>query len=132
MMYIKKLKKYKYHKVCTLCKKKLLKKNFRKNARGYYASRCNKCTVDAQRESFLFKKYGITLKEYNTLLNNQNYTCAICKKPPQTKNRRLCVDHNHSTGEVRGLLCDLCNTALGKLQDDIGILKAAIKYLEKK
>ena len=45
--------------------------------------------------------------------------------------RRLCVDHCHTTGNVRGLLCDTCNTALGKFRDNIDLLNEAIKYLKK-
>jgi len=130
MKYIKKLKKYPNHKVCTLCNKKLLKINFRKNGK-YLASRCTKCTVGAQRNQQLVSKYGITETEFEDMLKRQNYTCAICNQPQKSKNRAMCVDHCHNTGKVRELLCDLCNTALGKFQDDKKLLKAAILYLKK-
>jgi hypothetical protein len=67
------------------------------------------------------------------MLLKQNDCCAICKrhKSEVTVKRKnhLCVDHNHSTGKIRGLLCDKCNRGIGLLCDDIDILKNAIEYL---
>jgi len=61
--------------------------------------------------------------------------CDICGKPPtspyKSQHRKLCLDHNHKTGEFRGWLCDSCNVALSRFNDDVSILKKAIKYLEK-
>jgi hypothetical protein len=79
-------------------------------------------------------KFNMTLEEYNKILVKQNGACAICGKIPQGVDRyreakSLCVDHNHRTKKNRGLLCDLCNRALGQFQEDIKILKSAIKYL---
>jgi len=59
---------------------------------------------------------------------SQGGICAICKKPPQ-QNKRLAVDHCHTTGDIRGLLCDLCNRGLGFFQDDIERIAIAIVYL---
>lgn len=129
-MYKKKIKKYSKYKICTYCKKKLIKKEFRKSGK-YLASRCTSCAVELQREQHLKNKYGISLDQFDKLLEKQKYTCDICNKPSQTKNRRLCVDHDHITGKVRGLLCDLCNTALGKFQEDRELLLKAEKYLKK-
>lgn len=58
------------------------------------------------------EKYGISIEEYNQMLDSQNYTCYICNKPVKD-NKRLHIDHDHSTGKVRGLLCSKCNGALG-------------------
>lgn len=58
----------------------------------------------------LKRMYGIDKQEYNRLLKAQGGVCAICQKPPAK--RKLAVDHSHSTSEVRGLLCHICNTAL--------------------
>lgn len=71
--------------------------------------------------------YGITHEEYDALLKMQGGVCALCGRPPKT--RSLAVDHDHSTGVVRGLLCLPCNTALGKLGDSIETLERAIDYL---
>lgn len=56
----------------------------------------------------LFKKFGITLDEYDVMFAAQGSVCAICKQAPKGKNR-LAVDHDHTTGKVRDLLCTLCN-----------------------
>ena len=76
----------------------------------------------------LQREYGITNKDYEVMVENQNGFCAICKTKPKTL---LCVDHNHKTGEVRGLLCNDCNSGIGFLKDNISILESAIEYLRK-
>jgi hypothetical protein len=80
--------------------------------------------------------YGITPKEYNSLLAEQGGVCAICQKPETELGgkhkrlvRQLAVDHDHETGQVRGLLCRRCNTAIGFLGDDVAGLWRAIDYL---
>jgi hypothetical protein len=78
----------------------------------------------------LIKAYGIKSKEYNKLLEKQNGCCAICKKPQESFKRMLSVDHDHTTGKIRGLLCYRCNSALGFLCDSVDMLNVAIKYLE--
>ena len=62
-----------------------------------------------QRNAYLLKKYGITLKQYNAKLKEQGGKCAICKKPAKQFSRSLATDHNHKSGRVRGLLCFYCN-----------------------
>ena len=84
-------------------------------------------------KEYAWKRAGIniTQKEYEGLLVEQNYSCAICDKHQSVLNKTLAVDHDHETGEIRGLLCWECNTALGKLGDSIpGILKV-LEYLQK-
>ena len=77
--------------------------------------------------------YNITLEDYNELVEKQNGLCAICGKVETTSNqfgsRPLCVDHNHETGIVRGLLCAQCNHLLGNAKDNIEILQKAIIYM---
>ena len=83
----------------------------------------------------LKKSFGITLEDYNNMLKAQNNVCAICSKPETTydskhkKVRSLSVDHCHTTGKVRGLLCAHCNHAIGKFNDDISLIQNAINYL---
>lgn len=79
-----------------------------------------------------FRKYGITLEEYNKIFEKQNGCCAICRQHQSELKKKLAIDRNHNTGEVRGLLCDNCNHGLGMFHTDNGIdlLKKAIKYLE--
>lgn len=81
------------------------------------------------------KQYGISKAEYQTILSKQNGACAICKSGETSicnrsnKIRRLTVDHCHTTGKIRGILCSRCNRALGFFKDDIENLHSAIKYL---
>lgn len=77
------------------------------------------------------RDYGITIIEYNKLFIKQEGMCAICEKHQKDIKRRLCVDHCHKTGKVRGLLCGRCNTAAGLLDESTGIMKKMIEYLKK-
>lgn len=72
------------------------------------------------------KRHGLTEEDYNELFSKQNGMCAICMRVPS---RRLDIDHDHQTGRVRGLLCNPCNQALGLLQDNPLIIKAALQYI---
>jgi hypothetical protein len=76
--------------------------------------------------------YGIDLETYNAMLATQGNCCKICGKHREQLKRALCVDHCHTTGTVRGLLCDTCNRSLGLLKDSVKILERAVKYLEGK
>jgi hypothetical protein len=75
----------------------------------------------------LGKLYGISLDEYDRMLEKQNGVCAVCSKPPN--GRRLHVDHDHKTGEIRGLLCSGCNVALGAVNDNTSVLQKLISYI---
>lgn len=76
-------------------------------------------------------KYGVTEEIYNKMLSEQNGVCKICScKAEDAPKNKLFVDHCHSTGKVRGLLCDHCNNLLGRAKDSIKTLENAIKYLE--
>jgi hypothetical protein len=80
--------------------------------------------------SLRFKAYQITEEEYYNILEKQNYKCAICGKDQLEFKTSLCVDHDHNTGKIRGLLCKNCNLILGNAKDDISTLINAAKYLE--
>jgi len=86
-----------------------------------------------QKNAVLLRAYGISLEEYNALLLVQGGVCAICRSATKgTKSgKALFVDHCHITGKVRGLLCNACNTVLGKMQDSVERLQSAIVYLQK-
>jgi len=73
------------------------------------------------------KTYGITKEDYWQMFDEQGGCCPICKASDVS----MCVDHNHETGTVRGLLCGPCNKGIGFLKDNIDILNNAIEYLEK-
>lgn len=65
------------------------------------------------------------------VLKKQNELCAICFScEPKTKSGKFCIDHCHKSGKIRGLLCNTCNMAIGKLKDNIEILTRAIKYIQ--
>lgn len=82
-------------------------------------------------DRYLRSNYGITEIQYNELLKSQNEVCAICHKPETGKrNKRLCVDHNHSTGKIRGLLCNKCNVILGQYNDDKEVFLRIYSYLK--
>ena len=84
------------------------------------------------RNEGLKRAYGIDSAEYDALLEKQGGCCAICKSSDPKSPKRVnhwYVDHCHTTGKVRGLLCNACNRALGNFQDDVEILQNAIHYL---
>lgn len=71
-------------------------------------------------------KYGLTINSFKKLLYKQNGTCALCK----TQRDRPVVDHNHLSNKVRGILCHKCNAGIGFFEDNVQLLKQAIKYLK--
>lgn len=83
----------------------------------------------------LKRHYGMSAEEYHLMLERQDHRCAICGNEEKSVIRgrkiRLSVDHCHTTGKIRGMLCSACNRALGGFQDDPEILKRAIKYLRR-
>ena len=83
----------------------------------------------AFRRSQTLKAYKISPAEYAALLHEQSGVCAICKCPPPD-GMSLCVDHDHKTGNVRGLLCKPCNLILGNASDNPDRLLEAASYLE--
>lgn len=87
-----------------------------------------KAKREKARNDYLVRKYGITIEKYEEMLEAQGGRCAICLCRPRTRN--LAVDHDHFTGQLRGLLCGRCNHGLLQFaQEDITILKRAVEYL---
>lgn len=82
-----------------------------------------------QYNRWLKKKYGITLEDYDQILLSQSSCCAICKQTEPNGKGVFHVDHCHTTGKVRGVLCAKCNILLGHADDNTKILMSAIKYL---
>lgn len=89
------------------------------------------------RDEKLKKRYGLTPEDLEKMLQDQDNKCVICGQEiflhgsSVNKNKIAHVDHNHETGEVRGLLCDKCNRGLGYFRDNEGYLISAISYLKK-
>jgi hypothetical protein len=85
---------------------------------------------EIRKANTLKKYYDMTLEEYSAMFDAQHGLCSICHNPPK-KNNLLCVDHDHKTGKIRGLLCRSCNLVLGNSRDSIELLSSAILYLER-
>lgn len=83
------------------------------------------------RNYHLVRTYGITAEQFDRMAYEQGYVCAACGEPEQSKNGHLHVDHDHETGQIRGLLCQRCNTAIGQAGDDPERLVKLSAYLLK-
>jgi hypothetical protein len=100
-----------------------------KEARDRYAKTEKGIRAKSRKErNTLLKKYGLTASQFDQLSKAQNGVCAICKEK-NSLHGKLYVDHEHLTGEVRGLLCVRCNTGIGMFLDNTERLQSAIKYL---
>ena len=124
---------------CPSCKKVKDIDCFNKDSRTVYGITiyCKECfKIDYKKniirntDNYLKYEYNITLDEYNNLLKKQNDKCSICGKSSKENKKRLAIDHNHTTGKIRGLLCSSCNQGLGKFYDNVEFLENAIKYLQ--
>ena len=93
--------------------------------RAYY-ERNKQASLNYSRVYHLQRKFNLSPDEYKKKLESQGGVCAICKNECT---RALAVDHNHITGQVRGLLCNKCNRGIGYLSDSIDLLQASIDYL---
>lgn len=144
-------------KTCTVCNENKPYSEYYKSSREKdgYGYRCKLCDNAARKKSrnrdkpvsenktklgykrrWLFYKYGLDSGDYENMLVAQNYKCAICgtsnprgEGVESDKELSFSVDHNHKTKKVRGLLCNLCNRALGFFQDDPSIVQKAAEYL---
>lgn len=88
--------------------------------------------TDQVYEQRLKRDLGMTLAEYDAMVEEQNGACAICRTvPPASGRRQLHVDHDHKSGAVRALLCHGCNRGLGGFRDDPELIAKAIAYIEK-
>ena len=123
---------------CMVCRRKKHLENpekkiiHRKGTSNWYYNNPEKAKTQRLR------KYGITLDEYNSMREKQDYCCAVCGRHEDdveqgratSSSTSLQVDHCHDTQKIRGLLCTNCNTMLGKAKDDVSVLEAAITYLK--
>jgi hypothetical protein len=115
-------------KVCLECSIKFQPRVIRQM---FCSDACGKINWE---RGYFRRTYNITREEYLKMFEDQNHRCAICNEEGFKINSKaeflLCVDHCHSTGKIRGLLCHNCNRALGLLKDNTSRLIKAIKYLE--
>ena len=133
---------------CNICKKEYIPRSlnnvghcgsmsclyeYKKRKNSEYKKRVGK---EPQKKHHI-KKYGLTIEQYEQMEKYQNYSCKICgihkDKNSRDKNgvvKSLAIDHDHETGQIRGLLCNWCNVGLGGFKDNPSSLENAIKYLE--
>ena len=95
------------------------------NTRSWYANNPKKAKATR-----LKKRYNITPEQLEVMYKEQDNCCKICNTHKDDTTRGLFIDHNHSTLEVRGLLCNNCNIAIGHLKDDTELLDKAKQYLK--
>lgn len=109
------------HYYCQECTQALGKKKYKENKEKIYKNNIK-------------NKYGVTPEKYNSMLLEQDNKCPICSTYlfSEDYNRKPAVDHCHTTGEVRGILCGKCNTGLGLFKDNLESLEKAIEYLKKR
>ncbi len=136
-------------KVCGSClQEKPIEDFWKRNSgrqKGQCRHDCKECSVKyttewarenkdriaiSSRKANLKRNFGITEEQYNVLLKQQNYRCAICDKHQDEFKKRLAVDHNHFTKEIRGLLCSYCNHNLVARHRDGSLLRKMADYVE--
>lgn len=131
-------------KTCNICKISKILTEFHKNKleKDGVSRRCKLCVhLHRKNNPSLYKKYkrkthlkntfNFTILQYNELLNKQEGKCGICKSysPSSSRKMHFSIDHDHTTGQIRGLLCDTCNRGIGLLKDCPKILQNATDYL---
>lgn len=132
-------------KSCNVCGEHKLLSEYSKvhSAGNVYRVYCKKCAVKMVqdkrkddplwwRKFYLKKHFNMTMKDYQDMLESQDYKCLICETrfDIEVIGKRPNLDHCHSTGKIRGILCFNCNTGIGKLNDNLSTLKKAVQYLE--
>lgn len=119
-------------KTCSACKvEKPVEEFYRRTAsKDGLTALCKPCADERtsptyKRDRYYIKKYGITADEFDRIWHQQHGLCANCRQPAD----RPHLDHDHTTGAVRGILCHNCNVGLGHFMDDPELLLRAIHYL---
>ena len=115
--------------ICKSCRKLLPIDKFERNRPNVWRSTCKKCR--SWKKPLPAKKR----KEYEAKHPRPNigeeFYCKICQRLILIQNNRdVCLDHDHKTGDVRGYICNNCNTGMGTLGDDVGMLSRAIQWLK--
>lgn len=120
-------------KICSSCNKELAVSEFPKYQKYKYRNECRLCYNShcnrLRRKRNLKLDFNLSVEQYEDMVKAQKNKCAICGIHETELTYKLAVDHDHSTGNLRQLLCAKCNLLLGHANDSIEILKAAIKYL---
>jgi len=131
---------YKCKNCCSITRKEYTKNNKEKLKKNYHEKYREKNLIysktplarERAKKSRLKTRYGLSVEDFERMKDSQKGVCAICKLPETFKqNFDLSVDHNHDTGQVRGLLCNRCNVSLGLMQENINFLENMIEYIKK-
>lgn len=133
-------------KVCNFCEEeKDVEECFYKfydkwSGKHYTSSRCKPCHQSYRRESSTTKKnrkneklklrYGLTYEQWEDMRESEDYSCMACGITEEELGGVLDVDHCHSTGKARGLLCNACNTSLGRMNESVEGLRSLANYIE--
>lgn len=131
-------------KICIKCKKPKSDYHKDKHSSDGFRNICKECAKEKSKEYYrlsdryrsivrnsgLKNRFGITNEDYFEMLKDQGGVCGICETLPED-GKYFHIDHDHESGEIRGLLCKNCNHGLGNFRDDVNILKNAIEYLDK-
>lgn len=122
---------------CKLCHQEYVKDHYVKNKEKYInnASDWSSRNPESRRKigtNWVRRAKGNYVSEqvFKEMMDSQKNCCAICDRE-LTTTKLTCVDHNHVTGKIRGILCRNCNTGLGMLKDSISTLQSAAEYLKK-
>lgn len=135
-------------KICCKCKESKEKIYFYKdkNSKDGFDYSCKLCRnnsfqefkktdrykIKVRKQKWKEQNIDINYEKYQEMFKNQGGKCAICDVDGNQFGKGMCVDHDHKTGKIRGLLCTDCNMGIGSLKDSIQILKKAVKYLKLK
>lgn len=119
----------------TWCKSCVVANNSKNYHKDIEKSRLKSRQWDANNKDYIFEKelkhkFNITIVEYNEMLAKQNHRCFLCERHRSELPIRLSVDHCHTTGKIRGLLCGNCNRGLGCFKDNSNVLLKAAKYVK--
>lgn len=117
---------------CRICRRMTMNACYARNSKKYteMAKRYREKDPSRKKSNDLKRMYGITLEDYNNLLNNQNGKCFICKTDNPGRYEYFQVDHCHITRKVRSLLCVTCNLAIGTAKDDPVLLRKMADYID--
>lgn len=124
---------------CPKCNEtKIIEGNYCWTKRDGWYTYCNDClkaknklrTSEIRRKWHIKAKYGIEYNEFEEMIKKQEGKCKICESDLELRTGGFAVDHSHSTGGVRSLLCTSCNTVLGHAKDNISVLEKMIVYLK--
>lgn len=121
---------------CKECSNKASRESYHKGSKEHIRKRSKEWRDKAGKDYFanrhLINMYGITIEQRNEMLVSQNHKCSICGVDEVNAVKgKLVVDHNHTTGSIRALLCHNCNTLIGHCKESEDVLLNAIQYLRK-